>query len=60
MKNKKLKLNELKVKSFFPENKKQIVDTIKGGAPQSQITCPTPESRCFVCNDHILADRFLG
>jgi len=64
MKNKKLKLTDLKVKSFVTEDNDELVKTIKGGArsgsidnPSDFFTCngPTPGTHCFICpQDQIL------
>jgi len=65
MKNKKLKLADLKVKSFVTERSEEKVNTLKGGARsigKSQIGCgPTPGTWCYVCPaEGTFVDRFIG
>jgi len=51
MNKKRLKLNELKVKSFVTNEDKNDAVTIKGGGRSVIILSrdPTPNSWCFVC-----------
>ena len=61
MKKKRLKLNELKVKSFMPQNEKQVTNTIKGGGRPTQIGCPTPGTWCYICpDDNTFIDQILA
>lgn len=48
MKNKKLKLNELKVKSFVTENSNENFETIKGGGDSRYDACVSAPVGCEV------------
>ena len=47
MKNKKLKLNELKVKSFLTDFEREKANTAKGGYPASFFCGPSGEPSCY-------------